>query len=55
MSSIYFVATAGLLSLVGGVILVNVASTPRAAQIGAIAAGCGVSILVVVAIRQMLV
>jgi hypothetical protein len=47
-------AAAGLFGLVGGVAAVNVASTPGAAQIGTIMAGCGVVILAVVAIGQLL-
>ena len=55
MSLFHLAAAAGLLGLVGGVAVANVASTPRAAQIGTIMAGCGVVILTVVAIRQLLV
>jgi hypothetical protein len=54
MSVFQLVAAAGLLGLVGGVAVVNVASTPRTAQIGTIMTGCGVVILVVIAIRQLL-
>jgi hypothetical protein len=54
MSVFQLVAAAGLFTLVGGVAVVNVASTPRAAQIGTITAGCGVIILAVVAVKQLL-
>ncbi len=49
------VPMAGLLGLIGGVLLVNVVATPRAAQIGTIVAGTGVLLLALVAIRQLLV
>ena len=55
MSAFHLVATTGLLGLAGGVFLVNVVSTPRAAQIGTIIAGCGVLLLAIFAIRQLLV
>ena len=55
MSLIHLVAVAGLLSLVSGVFLVNVVSTPRAAQVGTAVAGCGVLLLAIVAVRQLLV
>ena len=45
MSLFHLAAAAGLLGLVGGIVVVNVASTPRAAQIGTIMAGCGVVML----------
>ena len=48
-------AAAGLLGLFTGTLLVNVVSTPRAAQIGTIVAGCGVLMLVVVAVRELLI
>ena len=54
MNWFQWVAAAGLLGLVGGVAAVNVASTPRAGEIGTIVAGCGVVALVAVAIRQLL-
>jgi hypothetical protein len=54
MNAAYF-AAAGLLSLVGGVLLVNAVVTPRAAQIGTIMAGCGVLLLALVAIRQLVI
>jgi hypothetical protein len=47
-------AAAGLLSLVGGVLLVNVVPTPRAGQTGTIIAGCGVLLLAVIAAKQLL-
>ncbi len=52
MSLFHLAAAAGLLGLVGGVVVVNVASTPRAAQIGTIMAGCGVVMLVLVFVWQ---
>jgi hypothetical protein len=55
MSPFHVTAAAGLLSLVVGMFLVNVASTPRSAQIGTIIAGCGVVLLAIVAARQLLV
>ncbi len=48
-------AVAGLLGTFGGVLLVNVVATPRAAQIGTIIAGCGVLMLAIVAVGQLLV
>ena len=54
MNLFQLIAAAGLLGLVGGIAVVNVASTPRAAQIGTIMAGCGVVILAVIAIWQLL-
>jgi hypothetical protein len=47
-------AGAGLLTLVVGVLLVNIVSSPRAAQIGTIIAACGVLMLGVVAVRHLL-
>jgi hypothetical protein len=54
MNLFQLLAATGLFGLVGGVVVVNVASTPRAAQIGTIIAGCGVVMLAVVAVRQSL-
>ena len=54
MSVFQLAAAAGLLGLVGGVAVVNVASTPRAGEIGTVMTGCGIVILVVIAIRQLL-
>jgi hypothetical protein len=53
--SLFHLAATGLLGLVGGIVIVNVASTPRVAQIGIIVTGCGVVTLAVAAIRQLLV
>ncbi len=53
MNVIQFVSAAGLLGLVGGILLVNIVATPRAAQTGTIMAGCGVVMLVIVAARQL--
>jgi hypothetical protein len=55
MNLFHLAAAAGLLGLVGGVVVVSVASTPRAAQIGTIMAGCGVVMLAIAAIRKLLV
>jgi hypothetical protein len=54
MSFLSFAAATGLLSLAGGVFLVNVVSTPRGAQIGTIIAGLGVVLLAAVAVRHLL-
>jgi energy-converting hydrogenase Eha subunit B len=54
MSVLHLVATAGLLGLAGGMLLVNIVSTPRAAQTGVILASCGVVLLAALAIRQLL-
>ena len=55
MNVFQLAAAAGLFSLVGGIVLVNVVLTPRAAQTGTIMAGCGVVMLAIVAIRQLLI
>jgi hypothetical protein len=47
-------AAAGLLGLIGGMLLVNLVSGPLAAQIGTIMASCGVVLLAALAIRQLL-
>jgi hypothetical protein len=54
MSAISFMAAAGLLGLVGGFLVVNIASSPRAAQIGTALAGVGVILLAAVAVRHLL-
>jgi hypothetical protein len=54
MSALSFAAATGLFSLVSGVFLVNVLSTPRAAQVGTIVAGLGVLLLAAVAFRHLL-
>jgi hypothetical protein len=54
MNAFSFLAAAGLLGLVAGFILVNVASAPRAAQIGTVVAAVGVLMLAAVAVRQLL-
>jgi hypothetical protein len=54
MNLFHLVAAAGLFSLAGGVVAVNMAATPRAAQLGTITAGCGVVLLVVIAIWKLL-
>jgi Na+/phosphate symporter len=53
MNALSLAAALGLLGLVIGVVLVNVVSTPRAAQIGTIIAGVGVLMLAVTAIGQL--
>ncbi|HET7124465.1 MAG TPA: hypothetical protein VFI51_10175 [Bradyrhizobium sp.] len=55
MDVFYVAALAGLLGLVVGILLVNIVSTPRAAQIGTIIATCGVLMLVVVAVRHLFI
>jgi hypothetical protein len=54
MNAFSFIAAAGLLGLVSGFLLVNVASAPRAAQIGTVVAGVGVLMLAAVAVRHLL-
>ena len=53
MDVFHVAAVAGLFGLVAGILLVNIVSTPRAAQIGTIIAACGVLMLVLVAVRQL--
>ena len=53
MNVLSLVAAVGLLGLVVGVVLVNVISTPRAAQIGTIVAGIGVVFLAIAALGQL--
>lgn len=55
MNVFQIAAAAGLFSLVGGIVVVNIVSTPRAAEIGTIMAGCGVAMLAIVAVRQLLI
>ena len=55
MSVVHLAAAAGLFSLVGGVLFVNIVPTPRAAQLGTILATVGVVILAAIAIRQLLI
>lgn len=54
MSVLHLVAAAGLLGLVGGMLVVNIVSTPRAAQSGVVLASCGVVLLAALAIRELL-
>jgi hypothetical protein len=54
MSAFSFMAAAGLLGLVGGFVVANIASSPRAAQIGTVLAGVGVIMLAAVAVRHLL-
>jgi hypothetical protein len=55
MSAFSVMAAAGLLGLVSGFLIANIASSPRAAQIGTVLAGVGVIMLVAVAVRHLLV
>jgi len=48
-SAIYFAAILGLSGLLLGLVLVNIVSTPRSAQIGGLIAGIGVVLLAIVA------
>ncbi len=53
MNVIYLAAVTGLASLVSGMFLVGVGSTPRAGQAGTIAAIVGVVMLVIVGVHQL--
>ncbi len=53
MNVFYLAAATGLLSLAGGLFVVNVIATPRAAQIGTMIAAFGILLLAVVAVRQV--
>ena len=53
MDALTLAAALGLLGLVSGVVLVNVVSTPRAAQVGAIVAGIAVLMLSIVAVGRL--
>jgi hypothetical protein len=55
MNLFQWAAAAGLLGLVGGIAVVNVTSAPRAAQIGTVMTGCGVVLLALIAVKQLLV
>jgi hypothetical protein len=55
MDIMYFAAALGLLGLFSGFVLVNIVSTPRAAQVGTIVAAIGVLMLVVVAIERLFI
>ena len=48
-------AVLGLLGLFVGIVLVNVVSTPRAAQAGTIVAGIGVLMLAIAAVGHLLI
>ena len=54
MNVSHVMAAAGLLSLAGGLLVVNLVPTPRAAQAGTITATCGVVLLAALAILQLL-
>jgi hypothetical protein len=54
MNAVDVAAGADLLAFAVGMLLVNIVSTPRAAQIGTIIAACGVLLLGAVAVRQLL-
>ncbi len=47
-------AAAGLAGLAAGLFVVNMVSTPRAAQLGTISATCGLALLAALAIAQLL-
>jgi hypothetical protein len=54
MSVVSVAAALGLLGSVTGVGLVNLATTPRAAQVGTILAGIGVLMLAIAAVGHLL-
>jgi hypothetical protein len=54
MNAVSVTSALGLIGLVSGVIVVNVASTPSAAQAGGITVGLSVLLLVFVAIGRLL-
>jgi hypothetical protein len=54
MNASHVMAAVGLVSLAGGMLVVNWVPTPRAAQAGTVVATCGVALLAVLAIRQLL-
>jgi hypothetical protein len=54
MNLFQWAAAAGLLTLIGGVAVVNIASAPRAGEIGTIMAGCGVGILALLAFIKLI-
>jgi hypothetical protein len=50
----HFIAAAGLVTLAGGMLVVNLVAAPRIAQAGTIVATFGLSLLSALAIRQLL-
>jgi len=54
MNMFHVAAAAGLIGLGGGIVVVNFVPTPRAAQIGMTMVGCGVVLLVLIAIKELL-
>jgi hypothetical protein len=54
MGVFHVAAAMGLLGLVSGVVLVNIVTTPAAAQVGTIVAGIGVLMLAAAAIGHLL-
>ncbi len=54
MNVSHVMAAAGLVSFASGMLVVNRVPTPRAAQTGTIMATCGVALLAVLAIRELL-
>jgi len=54
MSVVSLAAALGLLGLVTGIGLVNLVTTPRAAQVGTILAGLGVLMLAIAAVGHLL-
>ncbi len=54
MNVFHLAAAVGLLGFVGGIALVNIVPTPRAAQLGTVMAGCGAVMLMLAAFRQLI-
>lgn len=55
MGAFQLAAAVGLVSLLGGMLVVNRGTSPRVAQAGTIVAAFGIVMLVMVALRQLLV
>jgi hypothetical protein len=53
MNALSIASALGLLGLCGGLVLVNIGSSPRAAQIGTAVAAAGVVLLAAVAVAQL--
>lgn len=54
MNPDHLIAAAGLIALAAGLFVVNLVSTPRAAQLGTLMATCGLGLLGALAIRELL-
>lgn len=54
MNPDHLIAAAGLVALAAGLLVVNLVSTPRAAQLGSVIATCGLGLLGALAIRLLL-